>query len=388
MVTRTNDSEPNIVRRVALPVAVLAGLVGLARLSLRLVKEPEGPGDVLASVYDLVGQGASADAIRDRGLQTIPSVALTILTALILGIIGIWYLFWALNALVDALPQRVRESVRPYVYLLPAVSLLGFFLVFPAVWTVWLSFTEDRGWRNYLDAFQEADSRRALVNNVIWLIVATAGSVSIGLVIAQLFDRIKREALAKTFIFLPLAISMVGASVIWRFVYWWKPPGTGQIGVVNAVITKFDAEPVAVFQTVPINTLALIAIMIWLQTGFAMVILSAAIKGVPTEHLEAARLDGASELQVFTRVILPSIRPSIITVTTTIAVAVLKVFDIVYVLTGGKFQTDVIANRMYKEMFIFSNKGRASSLAVLLFLMVVPVMVLNLRSARRQEAMR
>ena len=226
--------------------------------------------------------------------------------------------------------------------------------------------------------------RIALRNNLIWLILGTSGSVVLGLLIATLVDRVKREALAKTFVFLPMAISMVGAAVIWRFMYYWRPPGQTQIGVLNAVKTGLGGEPTAWVQTPPLNTMALIVIMVWLLTGFAMVILSAALKGVPSEIVEAGRIDGASEPQLFFRVIIPSIRPSIITVATTIFIAILKVFDIVFVMTGGRFDTEVVANRMFTEMFRFRNYGRASALAVVLLVVTIPIMVINVRNLRRQ----
>jgi alpha-glucoside transport system permease protein len=175
---------------------------------------------------------------------------------------------------------------------------------------------------------------------------------------------------------------MVGAAVIWRFVYAWRPPGEAQIGLVNAAVTAAGADPVAWVQTPPLNTLALIVIVIWLQTGFAMVVLSAALKGVPTEVIEAARMDGASERQLFLRVVVPMIRGSVITVTTTICIAILKVFDIVYVMTGGRFETEVLANRMFTTMFKFLDFGYASVLAVVLFVAVVPVMIVNVRNMR------
>jgi alpha-glucoside transport system permease protein len=208
--------------------------------------------------------------------------------------------------------------------------------------------------------------------------------VLIGLTFATLVDRVRREALAKTFIFLPLAISMVGAAVVWRFMYYWRPPGQPQIGFLNAIITGLGGEPFPFFQTPPVNTLALIVIMVWLQVGFAMVVLSAAIKGVSTDLLEAARIDGAGELQIFRRIVVPSIKGSLITVATTIAIAILKVFDIVFVTTGGNFDTDVVASRMFDEMIQFRNYGRASALAAILFLAVVPIMVVNIRNLRRQ----
>jgi alpha-glucoside transport system permease protein len=240
------------------------------------------------------------------------------------------------------------------------------------------------GLRNYIFSFSDPGMHVAFRNNVLWLIFGVTGSVAIGLVIAQLVDRVKRESLAKTFIFLPLAISFVGAAVIWRFVYWWRPPGGDQIGLLNAVWTWFGNEPVAWMQAVPINTFALIVIMIWLQTGFAMVILSASIKAVPHDIIEAARIDGASEFRIFFKIIIPSINPTIITVATTIFIAILKVFDIVFVMTGGKFDTEVIANRMFAEMFKFRNFGRASSLAVILLIVVIPIIVINVKNLKRQ----
>jgi alpha-glucoside transport system permease protein len=183
---------------------------------------------------------------------------------------------------------------------------------------------------------------------------------------------------------MPLAISMVGASVIWRFVYAWRPEGRPQIGLQNAIYTSLGNEPVPWLQLPPGNTFFLIVIMIWLQTGFAMVILSAALKGVPGEIIEAGRIDGASEPQLFFRVVLPSIRGAMITVATTVFIAILKVFDIVFVMTGGRFETEVIANRMFNEMFKFRNFGRASALAVVLMLVVIPIMVVNIRNLKRQ----
>ncbi|MDH5293488.1 MAG: sugar ABC transporter permease [Acidimicrobiia bacterium] len=292
------------------------------------------------------------------------------------------------NLLVDRLGQLFESIVRPWIFVLPALALLGFYLVYPAVRTITLSFTdraEGTGFlENYRFAFTDPEMLTAMRNNVLWLVVGTTGAVVIGLLFATLVDRLRREALAKTFIFLPLAISMVGAAVIWRFVYYWRPPGEPQIGLLNGILDFFGKEPFSFFQTAPLNTFALIIIMIWLQTGFAMVILSAAIKGVPDELLEAARIDGASEPQVFARVIVPSIRGSIITVSTTVFIAILKVFDIVFVTTGGKFETDVIANRMFRELIRFRNAGRASALAVILLVAVIPIMVINIRNLRRQ----
>ncbi len=310
------------------------------------------------------------------------------LIGIVLGVVGIWALFVVANSLVELLPPRATEFLRPYVFVLPAVAVVSLFLVVPAVGTIFQSFTEvpegEGPFYNYGQAFTDPALQIALRNNVIWLILAPAGAVLIGLVFAGLVDRVKRESLAKSFIFIPICISGAGVAVIWRFIYEWRPPGTPQIGILNAIVAAFGGEPVPWLQEIPTNTLALIVAFIWLQTGFAMVILSAAIKGVPVELMEAARIDGAGELQTFLRIVLPSIRGSIITVFTVIAVAVLKVFDIVYVTTNGNFETDVIANRMFNEMFRFRNFGFATALAVILFVAVVPIMVINVRNLRQQ----
>jgi alpha-glucoside transport system permease protein len=346
------------------------------------LRDPDGPERLLISLYDRLGQGASAEALRAYGLSPVSSKLITFGVALVVGVVGVWVLYAAANALVEQLGGRFRERIRPWIFVGPAVGLIGLFLVFPTISTIVTSFTEGSGRDNYQFALTNPAMLTAFRNNVLWLVIGTLGSVGIGLLIATLVDRVKREALAKTFIFLPLAISMVGASVIWRFIYAWRPEGQEQIGVLNAVVTGFGGEPRPWLQTPPTNTLALIVIMIWLQTGFAMVVLSAALKGVPTELIEAARIDGANERQLFFRVILPMIRGTIITVATIICIAILKVFDIVFVITGGQFDTEVIANRMFLEMFKFRNFGRASAVAVVLFALVVPFIVVNVRNLR------
>ncbi len=307
--------------------------------------------------------------------------------ALAVGVGGIWLLFLGVGALVSMLQPKWRDRILPWVFAGPALALLATYLLYPAVATFFRSFFDAKGnftLVNYT-VMTTPDFVEILRNNVIWLIVATGGSVFLGLVIAGLFDRVRREALAKTFIFLPLAISLIGASVIWTFIYAWEPAQQPQIGLLNAILAAFGVAAVPWLQTSPINIFCEIVIMIWLQTGFAMVVLSAAIKGVSTEVIEAARLDGASERQLFFGVIVPMIRGSIITVATTIAIAVLKIFDIVFVTTGGHFHDDVVANRMFNEMFQFFNDGRAAALASLLFVAVLPIMYINLRNFRRQQ---
>jgi len=222
-------------------------------------------------------------------------------------------------------------------------------------------------------------------NNVFWLLLVTGLATILGLAVAVLADRARGESIAKSLIFMPMAISFVGASVIWRFVYAFTPAEKDQIGLLNAGWVAGGGEPQDWIRQVPWNDLFLIAIMIWIQTGFAMVVLSAAIKGVPGELLEAARVDGASEVQSFWRVTLPHIRTTIGVVVTTLMITVLKVFDIVQVMTGGEHDTDVIANRMFSEVFVNRDNGRGAALAVLLFIVVLPIMVLNVRRLQSEE---
>jgi alpha-glucoside transport system permease protein len=369
-------------------LAVGAAIVGLVVVAIGLVfmADRNAATNLLASIYETIGNAGGADELR-RGVgdQLLAKVLLGIV-ALLIGVGAIWLIYIGVSAIVGLLSPRWQNRIIPWVFVVPAVFLLTVYLVYPTISTIWTSLTVQTD-GDPLKHYQQIFSPQfigILRNNVIWLVVGTAGSVILGLVIATMVDRVRREALAKTFIFLPLAISFIGASVIWRFMYDWNPPQEPQIGVINAVIVALGGTAVRWVETPPINTYALITIFIWLQTGFAMVVLSAAIKGVPIDVLEAARLDGANERQTFFRVVVPMIRGTIITVATTIAITVLKVFDIVYVMTGGKFDTDVVANRMFLEMFQFFNTGRAAAFATLLFLAVLPIMFVNVRNLRRQ----
>jgi len=313
------------------------------------------------------------------------------IVALIIGVVGVWALYLVTDNLVSILPEGIRETVRPFVFVGPALVILTVYLVYPVVRTVSLSFFGPRseefvGLQNYAFALTSDDMLLALRNNVLWLIFVTSFVVSLGLIIAVLVDRIGRwEPIAKSFIFLPMAISAVGASVIWKFVYSFQPIQLPQIGLLNAVYTGLGGDPQGWLILKPWNNFFLIVIMIWILTGFAMVVLSAAIKGVPGELLEAARMDGASEIRIFFGVIVPYIRGTLITITTTVLIMVLKVFDIVFVMTGGQFDTEVIANRMYREMFTFGNFGRSSALAVILLLAVIPIMIYNVRSLEQSR---
>jgi alpha-glucoside transport system permease protein len=370
---------------------LIASLIGLvfAAIGVKILLEPQGGPNLLAAIYDMLGNPAGAELLRNRQGDQFLAKLLLAAIALLVGVGGIWLLFTGVSAIVERFPPKLRDQVLPWVFISPAVVLLTVYLVFPAVATVIRSFQDDEGalaltnWSG-LTAGPFVEIFR---NNVLWLLVATVGSVGLGLLTAALFDRIRREALAKVFIFTPLAISLIGATVIWRFVYAYQPPSQPQFGLLNAIWTTFGNQPVPWATTFPTNLPAEMLIMIWLQTGFAMVVFSAAIKGVSVEVLEAARLDGASERQIFFGVIVPLIRGTIVTVTTTIAIATLKIFDIVMSMSGGLNHDNVIAVRMFQEMFQFFNDGRAAALATILFIAVLPVMIMNLRNFRRQAAM-
>ena len=310
------------------------------------------------------------------------------IVALIVGVLGVWALYLLTDNMVSFLPDTIRETVRPFVFVGPALVILGVYLVYPLILTIYLSFLGPRsenfvGLANYVFTFTSADMLIALRNNVLWLVFVTSFVVALGLIIAVMADRIGRwEPVAKSTIFLPMAISAVGASVIWRFIYSFRPAPRPQIGLLNSIVTALGGDPQGWLIIRPWNNFFLIIIMIWILTGFAMVVISGAVKGVPGELLEAARIDGANEIQVFFGVIIPYIRATLITITTTVLIMVLKVFDIVYVMTSGQNDTEVIANRMFREMFNFRNFGRGSVIAVVLLLAVIPVMIYNVRGFR------
>jgi len=321
------------------------------------------------------------------------ALVLKALLAIAIGSVGIIAIFYALNLVVERLSKPWRRRLLPWVYMGPTVLLLGAYLVYPALRTFYISFfghqsEEFVGLQNYIFAFTDPDMLIAFRNNVLWLVLVTAFSVALGLVIAVLVDRVQYEPLAKALIFLPMAISFVGASVIWRFIYAYRPEGSEQIGLLNAIVVGLGFEPVGWLVYGGINNFCLIFIMIWLQTGFCMVLLSSAVKGISKDVIEAARIDGAGEWQIFRRIIVPMIMPTVTVVTTTVVVLVLKVFDIVFVMTGGNLDTDVIASRMIKEMFNFRDFGRGSAIAVILLFAVIPVMVANIRRFRQQELSR
>ncbi|HKP55018.1 MAG TPA: sugar ABC transporter permease [Chloroflexia bacterium] len=322
------------------------------------------------------------DFLRNRDVPQI----LGGVVAVIWGVGGVAALFTVANMLVESFSNKWRDRIQPYIFVGPAVALLGWFLLTPTLRTLWQSFFAGKdfaGLDNYVKAFTNREMLQAFQNNALWLVVGTSGCVIFGLLIAVLADRSRFENVAKALIFLPMAISFVGAGIIWRFVYAVQPREDPQIGLLNAIVTGMGGEPQAWIQTPGLNTYFLILVLIWMQTGFAMVIFSAALKGVPEDLLEAARLDGASEVQAFFRVVVPYIQGTIITVTTTIAIFTLKIFDVVIVMTGGQFNTDVVATQFYKNYF--NNPGYGSAIAIVLFIAVLPVMIYNLRQFRKQE---
>jgi alpha-glucoside transport system permease protein len=379
-----------------LPLGAVAGIAAVV-LGLIFLADQQGAANIAAWLYELIGNPDQAALLRAGSGDRFVAKIIIMVVALLIGVAGIWAIYAGLNVIVERLGARWSSRLLPWVFVGPALLLLTVFLVWPAVSTIFTSFgiqvrlippsvtvMPGAGIEDWIWGLTNPQNHRLYWNNILWLVVGTAGSVGLGLLIAAMVDRVRRESLAKTFIFLPLAISLVGASVIWRFVYAWRPGGTSQYGLLNALWTGFGGEPVPWIQTPPLNTFLMIVILIWLQTGFAMVVLSAAIKGVPVEVNEAASLDGASERQKFLRITVPMIRGSLITVTITVAIFTLKIFDIVYVTTGGNFDTDVVANQMYLQMFQYFDDMRGSVLAVVLFVAVLPLMVLNVRQMRRQ----
>ena len=305
----------------------------------------------------------------------------------------------------DRVPKIMKQGkIVPWLYVAPALLIMTAFIVYPGINTLLLSFKNADSTQSAAAACLEGEPcwgilenfRYALTapimlnafrNNLLWVILMVGGTVGMGLLIAVLADRVKYESLAKAIIFMPMAISFVGAGIIWKFVYAY---GTSQvqIGLLNAIVTALGGEPVSWLSEPAVNNFALIIVGVWMWTGFCMTILSAALKGVPTEILEAARVDGANEWTVFWRIMVPIIMPTIAVVVTTMVINVLKIFDIVYVMTGGNYGTEVIANRMYGEMYISHQSGRSAAIAVILILLTVPFMIWNVRRFREQEAIR
>ena len=329
--------------------------------------------------------------------------AFTALMTIVIGIVGALIYFYGTNFVLDrALPARAEDRekatrnirlaalIRPWLFMGPAILCLGLYLVYPVVASVWLSVhgkdgTEFVGLANYRWLVGDAGFRESMFNNFLWLLVVPAASTFFGLAAAALTDRIKWGNLAKSLIFMPMAISFVGAAVIWKFVYDYRSGGSDQIGLLNAIVTWFGGDPQAWIALPFWNNFFLMVILIWIQTGFAMVILSAALRGIPEETIEAAVLDGASGLQIFFRIMVPQIWGTIAVVWTTITITVLKVFDIVLAMTNGQWNSNVLANLMFDWMFRGGGDfGRGATIAIVIMLLVLPIMIWNIRNARKE----
>jgi alpha-glucoside transport system permease protein len=331
-------------------------------------------------------------------LQDIPT-----LLAVILGVpaVLVGYIF-AAEFVVRRLPDKNRPQVRPWIWVGPALLFVAAFLMIPAIATLIQSFEDNHGnfigLQNYatqLGGFPTAGAWIAIRNSIIiWLVLYMILVLAFGLGMAVLFDRVQYETIVKSLIFMPMAISSVASGVIWKFMYWYQPVGAAQTGTLNSIVTFFHHDPVAWLQDqwpnnlAILNNLALITVATWGLTGFSMVILSAALKGIPGDLLEAARVDGAGELTIFRRVIFPLMMPTIVVVATTLVIFAIKVFDVPYVMTNGNFNTDVLALRMYNLLYLSHNNSAAAAVAIVLLLAVVPVLVFNLRQFRAVEARR
>jgi alpha-glucoside transport system permease protein len=294
--------------------------------------------------------------------------------------------------LLGLLSARTASRIRPYVWVVPAIAFATVFMVLPTINTIVLSFMDKTstrwvGFDNYIFFFTNSETIASLKNNLLWLVFFTGFVVIGGLLIAVIFDRIRYETLAKTAVFLPLPISAVAASIIWKFMYDFQPPGQVQTGTLNAIMGTVGFQPVAWLINSTTNNPALIFVGIWTATGFAMVIISASLKAISAELLEAARLDGAGELQVLRLIITPLLMPTLTVVATTMVITALKVFDIVYVLTAGAYGTDVIARQLFARL-ANADYGRGGAVGVVLLIAVIPLLLLNIRRFRQQEEMR
>ncbi len=327
--------------------------------------------------------------------------------AVVWGVGGVAMLYYIFNGIVERMPAVWTQRLQPFVFVGPALAIMLWYLTIPVGRTFWLSlFGRDGpprgvgiigslqsdafvGFDNYVSLFTERLLQEAMRNNLMWIIFGSTLSVMLGLLVAVLADRSVFEKVSKSLVFLPMAISFVGASVIWDFVYEVRPLGQPQIGLLNAITVALGGAPhpwEKWVDIVPWNNLFLILIVIWLQTGYSMVLFSAALKGIPDEIIEAGRIDGGNEFQIFFRLMIPYIMGTIITVWTTVVIFTLKIFDVVWVMTGGQFGTHVIATQFYRQSFTARNSGVGSAIAIVLLLTVVPVMIYNLRQLRQQEA--
>ena len=325
---------------------------------------------------------------------------LTALQAVVAGIAITALIYWLMNKVIHQLPEKVKKKVEPYVFIGPVLLLIGVFIVVPTIQSIRLSFMEEEidgsttwvGLQNFKDLFAEDYFPNMLVNNLMWIVIVPILTVSIGLAIAQFANNVspKAEKIFKSIFFMPMTISFVSAAVIWRYIYAYAPEGQDQVGLLNTLWMKLGGSPQAWFQieAFRFNNLLLMVILIWLSAGYAMVLLSAAIKSVPEDTLEAGRVDGASTGQIFFKIVLPQIWPTAVAVFITVLIGAMKVFDIVLAMSGGYYNTTVLAQTFYLEYFIYGNTGKAMAAVVILIFAIVPVMIYQVRHYRKFEAAR
>ena len=327
---------------------------------------------------------------------------ISVLASVVGGLAISFLIYLGLNFLVSKTNTRWNRRLLPYVFLGPVIVLILVFLLAPLVITIWQSFqgydafgssTGFSGVKNYVQLLTSPDFLSTLFNNLLWILVVPAVTVVIGLFVATLSDRLgpRREKMFKTIIFLPMSISFIAAAAIWNFVYFYNPPGQAQVGLLNAIWTGlFQQSPIAWTENdaFRINSFVIMVVVIWLNAGYAMVLLSAAIKAVPEETIEASRIDGANERQAFFRVIVPQVRTTIVAVFITVLIGVMKIFDIVFAMTRGQSNTNVLGVQFYNELFAFQNPGKAAAVVVFLIIAVIPVIFYQIKSYRDQEALR
>jgi alpha-glucoside transport system permease protein len=321
--------------------------------------------------------------------------ALNTVITVLAGVGAAVALYWLLNKLAELLPGRMEHRIKPWLYILPAYLAITLYLIYPSILAVIASFkdaTSDNwvGVQNYTALLTNNNFQSTLFNTLLWMIIVPSVTIILGLAIATLSDRLRPryENLAKTIVFMPMAISLVGAATVWRFVYAYRPSGQDQVGLQNAIVTSLGMDPVPWIQQDDwkLNSLLLMVMLLWAQIGFGMVLLSAAIKGVPTDTIEAARIDGAQDRQIFFRVVVPQIMGTIITVFVTVLIATLKTFDVVYVMTAGQFDTNILGVEFYRQLTTNFNNGAAAAIVVMLLIAIAPVMIYQVRHFRRMEA--
>ncbi|SMH56976.1 carbohydrate ABC transporter permease [Maritimibacter sp. HL-12] len=387
---RTQTDEELRARRIKAPLISFLLVIGLVVIATFLlpVLVARSMGDVGTAL--LGGFGA-------LGALATSAAGLNVLIVALLAALGTRLL---LSGDLSGIGQNINRAnlIRPWLFLGPALFALGLYLAYPVVETLRLSLTDrvpipggDGAFRyqfvgldNYIQMMGEPKFWEALRNNFFWLLVVPAMSTVFGLLAAQLTDRLSWGNIAKSMIFMPMAISFVGASVIWKLVYDFRPAGSEQIGILNALVVALGGEP-QTWLTVPFwNSFLLMVVLIWIQTGFAMVILSAALRGIPEETIEAAIVDGANPLEIFFKIKVPQIAGTIVVVWTTITLVVLKIFDIVFAMTNGQWETQVLANYMYAKLFTSNDWGVGSASAIVIMLLVLPILIWNVRNARKE----